>query len=161
MDKKPQKQCTLDVLDEIGSCPNPTLPCEKCFYWGFVEPSSPAKEALADTLMSAVRKAGKQAKALYATPQPEPSMPLIELPKTLLKQHPLDTDIASITGFKLGQSAQRDADMAWLPAHDLAVRKALIEEVCKLLDDELRIVSPNTEANLKAHIRAMAEGVGR
>jgi hypothetical protein len=52
---------------------------------------------------------------------------------------------------------QRRDDMAWLPAHDQQVRKDLIEEVCKLLDDELRIISPNTEAKLKAHLRAMAK----
>jgi hypothetical protein len=43
-------------------------------------------------------------------------------------------------------------------ARDQQVRKAVIEEVCKLLDDELRIISPNTEAKLKAHLRAMAGG---
>jgi hypothetical protein len=42
-------------------------------------------------------------------------------------------------------------------ARDQQVRKDLIEKVCKLLDDELRIISPNTEAKLKAHLRAMAE----
>jgi hypothetical protein len=52
--------------------------------------------------------------------------------------------------------AQRDADMAWHLEKVQQVRKALIEEVLKLLDDELRIISPNTEAKLKAHLRAMA-----
>ena len=79
--------------------------------------------------------------------EPEP-MPLIKI----------DPHIYSCpSDAELGAEAQRDADMAWHLEKVQQVRKGLIEEVCKLLDDELRIISPNTEAKLKAHLRVMAE----
>ena len=83
-------------------------------------------------------------------PQPEPSMPLIKLPLRCSRGKACEylcLDHCSICQFIKVDTT----------AHDQQVRKGLIEEVCKLLDDELRIISPNTEAKLKAHLRAMAE----
>jgi hypothetical protein len=80
-------------------------------------------------------------KPFNSKPQPEP-MPLI------------DVEWLKVTTWRCPKCNQlSNID---LTAHDQQVRKDLIEEVCKLLDDELRIISPNTEAKLKAHIRAMA-----
>jgi len=113
----------------------------------------------------------------YVEPSPEPSMPLIESPqnpypediftftiedyvKAIPDAH-LRTGISGAVGryvFNFCCEDWQKLIAEWLPAHDLAVRKALVEEVCKLLDDELRIISPNTEAKLKAHLRAMAGG---
>jgi hypothetical protein len=56
---------------------------------------------------------------------------------------------------------QREVDMAWLPAHDQQVRKALLNEVCDSLKRIKAHHSHKTYNNgiddCIAHIRAMAE----
>jgi len=85
----------------------------------YVEPS-PAKEALADALMSVVKKAGKQAKALHTAPQPEPSMPLICAD--------CGVEDAGICEGHECAGRQRDADMKVLEAKVQQVRKDFAEE---------------------------------
>jgi len=88
----------------------------------------------------------------FTAPQPEP-MPLIDLRKQIesIGHEWLDLPIG---GKDL--NAFITLIMRTITAHDQQVRKDFAEEVCKLLDNELRIISPNTEAKLKAHLRAMA-----
>jgi len=58
----------------------------------------------------------------YVEPSPEPSMPLIEC-------NIRNPELVGFVRLKLdGAKEQRDADMAWLPAHDQQVRTAVIEE---------------------------------
>ena len=188
--RKPKRYYHCDKHSETKTCTwhnridSKKNTCPACIP--YVEPS-PAKEALTNEMrndkefMAGVKKGlqdvrdgkvrawGDIKKELNIAPSPEPSMPL-------LYNDVVRRRIEDIFTLILETGKWCDGDInailvtvsEWLPAHDLAVRKALIvglylqgkyvavEEVCKLLDDELRIISPNTEAKLKAHLRAMA-----
>jgi hypothetical protein len=171
MDKKPQYHCRIHKY--ASDCPSYLAgfrACSGCADW-VVEPSSPkdkcnhiwtANPSNAEDICCEICGV-----TFFEAPQPEP-MPLVELPPLIAVQIeaiicnncPVHKDC------KLDECESRDTmeDVFWKwhisqwQAHDQQVRKAVIEEVCKLLDDELRIISPNTEAKLIAHLRAMAEG---
>jgi hypothetical protein len=139
-----------------------------CQYAVDVEPSSPATHIIQEGSRQHVISYDSQGRhcsepncEINFELQSEPQMPLIEQINTILWDiyHFVDDVFDNLT---LREDAKKRimeaviADQeAWLPAHDQQVRKALIEEVCKLLDKELVIISPNTEAKLKAHLRAM------
>ena len=83
--------------------------------------------------------------------EPEDEMPLTECP-------PCYDHVWAV--YYEGTEAQRDADMAWLPAHDAEVRREFAEKVIKHLINQLLGLTPIEQGILQtilAHIRAMAE----
>jgi hypothetical protein len=138
-----------DLIPYVEPSPKDKLKLYRCPEWQMCEESCPFKWVHKKSMGCLGHKNDKvMCPQCVQVSQPEP-MPLIENPFML--------GTIQERNFKRGSEAQRDADMAWLPAHDQQVRKAFAESVCTLLDEELRIISPNTEAKLKAHLRAMAE----
>jgi hypothetical protein len=126
-----------------------------------VEPSPKDKEYPAKcTLFGGDKgKCRTECKKCWKDTRPE-SMPQLR-EKTLLEHFTQEIAFGVGEDYSSKQIAKNLLSVVsqWLPLHDQQVRKDLIEKVCKLLDDELRIISPNTEAKLKAHLRAMAGGV--